>query len=316
MNNNNDIRVSIAILSWNNCDETLGALKSLEKLSYRRFDVLVIDNGSEDNSVKILRDYQKTTNLKLVLIENSSNKGFSGGCSDAFIWAQKKGVEYVLLLNNDTEVDTLFLDSLVQEADKRPEGAFFSPSIYFYSDPSKLWFGGSAKMSWTKMNRSASVGLLNKEKPPEALAPLEIDFASGCCMLCRMDAIKDIGTFDDRFFLYFEDVDLSLRARSAGWKIFWVPNSSILHKVSATTMKELGAPALLYYDVRNSLLTSKKSAPFWMNVYRPLWSVYMSLKQLAKIFLFRKDVARSRAVLQGIKDYYLGNFGKYKSGYD
>lgn len=305
-------RVSIALLNWNNADETLGCLASLKDVRYPNFDVVIVDNGSSDNSVARLEQFSKqNSDIAITIVRNAENLGFSGGCNTAITWALEHGGEYILLLNNDTEVDPLFLDELVKAASLSPRTGILVPSIFFYYEPNLLWFGGDTNVAWRKMNQGITSSLFKKELPEEEVRPHSLSFASGCAMLMRTDALRKVGGFDERFFLYFEDADLSFRFRKAGFDILWVPTSRILHKVSATTLTKVGSPRVHYYDTRNVLLLSKKHGPWWMPLWRPLWALYTFAKQITKLAVGKHpDV--SRAIADGVLDYYMGRFGKYR----
>jgi len=305
-------RVSIALLNWNNADETLGCLESLKDVRYPNFDIVIVDNGSADDSLVRIDEFSKNnTSLTLEVVRNSENLGFSGGCNTAISWALEKGGEYLLLLNNDTDVDPLFLDDLVKVASLSPKAGILVPSIFFYYEPELLWFGGSTNVAWRKMNKGITSSLFKKELPREVRKPRELSFASGCAMLMRTDALREVGGFDERFFLYFEDADLSFRFRKAGWEILWVPTSHIRHKVSATTLTKVGSPRVHYYDTRNVLLLSKKHGPWWMVAWRPVWAFYTLAKQVLKLAI-GKHREVSRAIADGVLDYYAGRFGKYR----
>lgn len=302
--------VVIALLNWNNFNETLGALKSLKYVNYSNYSVLVVDNGSSDESVKVISNFfEEIKEYNTNLVVNKENKGFAGGCNVALEWCCKNNKEYILFLNNDTEVDENFLSHMMDAVSEHKEGAIFSSSIYFYDKKDLLWFGGKTSTSFLKMNKGMRSSLFMK-KLPEDSRVLEIDFASGCCMLCKTKFIKKLGGFDEKFFLYFEDVDLSFRLRKLGHRIYWVPKAKIYHKVSATTLTKLGSAIVHYYDVRNSLLLSKKHTSFLFAPYRLLWSLYVVIKQTIKIKL-KKNVEVSRMINRAVLDYYKGNFGKY-----
>ena len=302
-------RITIALLNWNNSNETLECLYSLQQITRPQFEVLIVDNGSADDSLFQINTFKnRVTDFPLTIIQNSENIGFAGGCNVAIDWAIENNQDYILLLNNDTSVKRDFLEKLLQDAEQYNDVAFFVPSIFFQDKPSLLWFGGNSFMQWKKMHQSAISELYLKPLPLNA-KPRDIEFASGCAMFCSIPALKDIGGFDEDYFLYWEDVDFSLKAREYGWRIRWVPTSHIYHKVSATTKKQ-GVAARQYYDMRNFLMMSKKYAPMWMGLYRPAWTGVMLVKQIIKISV-RYNSQISKGILRGIRDFYRGIDGKY-----
>ncbi len=302
--------VVIVLLHWNNAQETIGVLKSLQDVTYKNYSVLIIDNGSEDKSLELISGFLKNTKkYKSYFVINKENKGFAGGCNVALDWCYKNNKDYILFLNNDTEVDKDFLSYLVDATYKYKDGAIFSPSIYFYDRRDLLWFGGETKTSFLKMNKGMQSSLFKKPIPNKTKVT-EIDFASGCAMLCKTKVIKKLRGFDENFFLYFEDVDLSFRARKLGYKIYWIPESKIYHKVSATTLPKLGSSVIHYYDVRNALLLNKKHSSIFFIFYRFIWSFFVCIKQVIKL-ITNKNIEISRSIMRAIFDYYIGNFGKY-----
>ncbi|MDP3794378.1 MAG: glycosyltransferase family 2 protein [bacterium] len=118
--------------------------------------------------------------------------------------------------------------------------------------------------------------------------------------------------FDERFFLYFEDIDFNMRLRTEGWGTMVVPAAKLWHKVSATSLPALAAPGLLYYHHRNGLLLAALRGPRFMGIYRHLWAAAKIVKQLFKLALGR-DMLQSRAILAGIGDFYRGRFGQYRA---
>lgn len=305
----NKKRITIALLNWNNANETLECLYSLQNVREPQFQVLVVDNGSSDDSLFQINTFKNRINdFDVIVAQNDKNLGFAGGCNVALNWAIKNNQDYVLLLNNDTTVKQNFLEELLKHAEKHENVAFFVPSIFFQDRPSLVWFGGEAHLDWRKMHQSAISELHLKPLPQDA-ASRSIEFASGCAMFCRVKALQEIGGFDSDYFLYWEDVEFSLKARQYGWNIRWVPSAHIYHKVSATTKKQ-GVAARQYYDIRNFLLLSSKYAPQWMVLYRPVWAVGMVVKQIIKIII-RRNVDVSIGILRGVRDYYRGKFGPY-----
>lgn len=302
-------RVSIIFVNWNNSDETIECLDSLKGIKYPNFNVVIIENNSSDNSLERLNKVRRQIqDYQIIILRNSDNLGYAGGNNTGINYALQSGAEYILLLNSDTRVDSLFLDELVKEAKSEKEVGIFAPIIYFYYEPHIVWFGGNTDIRWSKMDKAITSNLFLK-KSPQDLYSVDVNFISGCAMFLRAEAVRQVGVFDERFFLYFEDADLSLRMKTAGWRLRSVPTSRIWHKVSVTTLGKLGSSGVHYYNTRNILLLSAKHAPIWMISYRPLWAAYTLAKQGIKIIIGRNRKV-SRAIAQGIFDYYRGRFGK------
>ncbi|MEX0870124.1 MAG: glycosyltransferase family 2 protein [Candidatus Spechtbacterales bacterium] len=305
---NNYPEVGIVVLNWNNEKDTIECLESLKRVSYSNFYVVLVDNNSSDGSRESLERYSKELGaFKCIFIRNSENKGFAGGNNTGIDYVVKNGSDYVLVLNNDTYVDPLFIDGLVREAEKNKKAAIVGSAIYFYNKPRILWFGGDSNISWHKMDKAISNSLLEKELP-ESIDSASVKFITGACMLLRSEALKELKGFDERFFLYFEDADLSFRAIERGWDLRWTPFSKILHKVSATTLPQAGSARMNYYNTRNILLLAKEHGPWWMMFYRHMWAFYTLAKQCVKIIIGRNREV-SRHIAKGVLDYYRKNFG-------
>lgn len=304
------MKVCILLLNWNNSDETLRCMESLKKVEYSNFEVVVVDNGSNDNSVQVLENFKKqTSQYKITILLNEQNLGFGGGNNAGIEYATEHDADYILILNNDTTVAPDFLDKLVVEAEKDAKTGLVIPTIYFMDPHNLVWFGGKTKFKWHKMTKAAVVPLFKKEKPKNTM-PVKIDFATGACMLVKREVLEKT-RFYPPYFLYFEDVDLSFKIKKAGHDLLWVPDAKIWHKVSATTLTKVGSPGMNYYNNRNILLLGRRHGPFWVKYfYMHIWAIYRYLKQLLKIF-FGYNVKMSHAIKQGIGDYYRGKFGKY-----
>src|SRR3989338_267363 len=316
-------KVSILLLNWNNWKETEECLESLKNIKYPNFNIILIDNGSVDDSLSIMKNF-KTSNsqLEIVILENNENLGFGGGNNPGIHYALKNGSDYVLLLNNDTFVDRDFLDKLVEVADHNPKIGLTTPSIFFHDacpsvafgrrrERELLWFGGKTYIQWRKMDKAVTIELF-KKKIPQGSLPSKIKFATGACMLIKREVLEKVKGFYPPYFLYFEDVDLGFEIMRAGYELVWVQSSSIWHKVSATTLPKLGSASLQYYNTRNILLFAKRCGPFWVKIYMHFWAVYTYFKQQLKIIGgYNKEL--SLAIRQGIGDYYRGRFGKYQN---
>jgi len=225
-------RVSVVILNYNGLTDTINCLKSLDKCTYPNLEIILLDNGSKVDSedVKILSQVQQR-NYRF--IDNKKNDGFAGGCNRGMEIVLKEGLsKYVYLLNNDTEVVADFMEEAVRvaEADDRI-GSVASKSFYF-GDREVIESAGLTLLDCGDMvarGRGKHTSFFMDDE--------ELLGVCGAAMLLRVDMLKEIGLFDEEFFLYSEDSDLSLRAITAGWKCWFAHRSKIYHKVSASTRK-------------------------------------------------------------------------------
>ncbi len=294
-----DPSVAIILLNWNNFNDTRACLRSLENLSYANFHCIVVENGSEDGSGEKLASIKNIT-----LIPNQKNLGFSGGNNVAIKFALKQKFDYVLLLNNDTVVDSKFLSFLVDEAERDISIGVAGPKIYYWGSQKKIWGAGGGISRLLK--RTFHFGE-NRFDNGEFDQIREVDFVSGCCMLIRREVVEKIGLLDPVYFMYYEDVDFCQRAQRAGFKIVYVPESIIWHKVSATSNRAFRD----YYRMRNHIIFLKKNFN-----YSTLRIVFMALivsKERALRILARKFVRGDReSVLKRMKSLVVGFFDGIK----
>ena len=316
-------KVSIIVLNWNGREDTLECLESLRAVAYPCFDVMVVDNGSHDGSVAAIR--QRFPNVDVT--ETGENLGYAGGNNVGIKLALSRGAQFVLLLNNDTTVDRQLVGQLVAAADAAADGAFFCPKIYFYAEPTKIWYAGGRWL--TTKSRFSHIGY-RKEDTGQAFSTMrEIDYACGCALFARSSAIKRIGLLDEKFFLTFEETDWCYRAGEAGYKSFFVPQAKVWHKVSVS-FGGGASPLAHYFMTRNRLLWGRKhlSAREFVRLCQAMYGellprlvldaqpgisypkqLYWGLAQYRRELQKRLATKEFKACLYGIRDFALGRFG-------
>jgi GT2 family glycosyltransferase len=221
---NRDRQVFIVLLNWQQWELTVACLMSLQALDYDDWKVIVLDNGSDDDSVE--RIQEKCPYIEVV--ELGENLGFARGNNAGIRLALERGAEYVWLLNNDTTVDPLALRALVAKAEADPTVGAVGSAIYDASDSERLqvWGGGRVNF-WLGRSR----GFLHPASDEK------LEFLSGASLLLRRAVLESIGLFDEGFFFYWEDTDYCFRLRQAGWRLAVAPESKIWHKESASVGK-------------------------------------------------------------------------------
>ena len=214
--------VIAVLLNWNGCDDTLACLRSLDGLTYERFDVVVVENGSTDDSETRLRE----AHPDLQIVRTDVNLGFAGGCNLGISRAIELGADYVWLLNNDTEVATSALSEMVSTARASPRVGGVGSVLYDFDDRDRIQMWGGGRIDF----------LSGMCRP--FIAPVgddEVQFVSGASLLLSVPAVKEVGDLDERYFMYWEDTDLGFRLRKNGWQLVIAPKSSIYHKEAAST---------------------------------------------------------------------------------
>lgn len=297
-------KVYIIILNWNRPKDTLDCLKSLDKLinDDHILHVIVVDNGSKDNSVSQFKSF-KTDKFNLEIIENNANLGFAAGNNVGLRRAVQAGADFILVLNNDTEVDKYLIENLLKIARECKDVGIFTPKIYFAkgfefkkrykeNELGRVIWSAGGKIDWNNVY-ATNDGVDEVDKGGYEKSK-ETDFATGAAMFVRSEVFKKYGYFDERYFMYLEDVDLCERYKRRGGKIRYSPKSVLWHKVAQSS--GIGSDLNDYFITRNRLL-------FGMT--------YASLR--TKLALIRESIKFliSGRVWQkkGVADYYFSRFG-------
>lgn len=291
-------KVIIIILTWNNKDDTIECLGSVRSLAYPNFDIVLVDNGSTDGSVA----YIGARYPDVTIIANEKNLGFAAGNNVGITYALTKGVEYVLILNNDTIVEPGFLHALMEVAERDPRIGIVGPKIVFYNNPTRTWSAGGRVNLFT--GRSTNVGTHDSHNSCRGVKI--VDYVSGCALLIKTETIERIGLFDEDYFLYLEDSDLNFRAHRQGYLSIVNCDTTVLHK--AGTSSSVVRDSNYYYFTRNSLLFLKKNGSW----YHYPTCVPSFLARYGAVFvwnLVKGNRVRCRYILTGIKDYVKGNYG-------
>ncbi|MEM2955045.1 MAG: glycosyltransferase family 2 protein [Candidatus Nanoarchaeia archaeon] len=255
MTNLKQPKVSIIVLNWNGKKYLQKCLDSVFNIDYKNYEVLFVDNASTDGSVNFVKkQYQneiKSKKLKLVL--NDKDYGFAEGNNIAIRQVLKdKSVNYICLLNNDTIVDKNWLSALVNFAEKNSKIGIVGSKIYYLDQPNKINFAGGKVNLWTGSGMHIGDNELDRG---QYNFPKKVDYITGASMCIKREVFEKIGFFPEEFFCYWEDTDFSFRARKAGYELWYVPDSKIWHKVSAS-FNAFGA----YCMYRNSVWFMKKHA--------------------------------------------------------
>ena len=245
--------VCVVLVNWNRWRDTVACLESCAGLDYPHLHIIVVDNGSRDDSANHLRSRFPA----LHLIEMGANLGFAGGNNVGIHTALAMGAEYVWLLNNDTIVDPETLRALVEVMERDPTVGIAGSRISYLDNPGTLWFAGGffvRPWGWVAHRGDCIVDAGQYDSLAES------DFVTGCSLLARTSVVRSIGPLDERYFLFWEDVDWSVRARRAGWRIVYVPGSRVLHKLGGS-IPAMGTSLRWRYEGRNRLLFYRKLQP-------------------------------------------------------
>lgn len=223
-------KVSIIVLNWNGKEDTIECFESLKHITYPNYEILLVDNGSTDDSIEFFREYYKNT----IIISNGKNLGFAEGNNVAIRKAINKGTDYVLLLNNDTVVDPSFLDELIDVAESDKKIGIVGPTIYNYNSL-KIQSAG-LYFQWDKgKGRRLRYNEIDKGDFDHII---EVDYVSGCALLAKRELIEKIGYLNKYYFAYWEETEWCIRARKQLYKVLYAPKSKIWHKGGCTSIRK------------------------------------------------------------------------------
>jgi GT2 family glycosyltransferase len=279
-------RVSIIILTWNRVEDIVGCLDSFSVLEYPNYEVIVVDNASEDETVPTVRErYSWAT-----LIVNDDNLGYVGGNNVGIRYALEKGTDYVFILNSDTKVTPDVLSQLVQVAESDPHIAICGAKNLLMEDGHFTW-GAYGRLTWGPM-LVKTVGRFEPDRP-EITEPMDVDWVIGNGCLMRASVLNEIGLFDEAFFQVHEDVDWCTRAHEAGHRVVYVPRAAFFHKgASSADFTKPRAFSYGYFLGRNPIMFARKHA----NVLQ--WAKLLTMLTLG--LLLRTSFYAARAVLQAV----------------
>lgn len=277
--------VYVLILNWNGKDLMEDSITSYLNNDYPNFEVVMIDNGSTDDSV----EFVKKNFSKVIILQNEKNIGYSGGFNIGLDYAfNKKNAAYVLISNNDVKADGRVISELVKVAEEDEKIGFVTGKVYYYDHPTILQTVGkkSDPVRWN----GGDIGVREEDKGQYDEIS-ERAFADDIYTLVRRKLYEKTGGYDTTFFLQCEEYDWQARAKKIGYRIMFTPFAKIWHKDSMTLGKI--SPLKAYYDARNPMLVIlKHKSPeffrryFWLHFRKNVLKI--SLKVLLKRFELKK----------------------------
>lgn len=293
------------ILNWNQAQLTLGCLKSLSKTMYSSNTVVVVDNGSTDGSLELIRSQYQD----VVLLPQNENLGFCEGNNIGIRYALDQGADYVLLLNNDTEVSPDMIGKLVDACEANPIVGMAGPTMYYYDEPTKIASAGGRVDFDKGLYWQQQVGVQDVSLVDEHVQ--EVDYIVSCGVLVRRAAIEQIGLLDSRFFINGDDIDWGLRTIKAGFKVVYVPDAKMWHMISAAM--GVASPAANYYITRNKFLIFGKHLRGVRRLKAQSLNFVRTLRTLLAWSLkprYRYLKPHRDANLMALRDALIGRYGR------
>lgn len=301
--------VYFVILNWNQAQMTIECLESLQKQSYPKITIIVVDNGSVDGSPEKIRGHFPG----VTVLENEKNEGYSKGNNIGIRYALMQGANYIFLLNNDTVVEPTMLSLLMDVANSDDHIGIAGPTMYYFDQKEVLW-GGENSIDWQRAQIIRKrMGERVSEEALNGLEPKQVDFIDSCALLIKREVLDQIGFMDEKYFINFDDIDLNVRTAQSGYKVMYVPKARMWHKVSAAI--GIASPATTYYMTRNTLLffwSHGKGVNRFLGIIKVLsrhihnigaWTI--KSKYHNKVFQQRRA-----ASIMGMRDFFMGVSGK------
>lgn len=299
-------RLTIILVNYNGKQYNEACIESV-LAGQSAFDrkILVVDNASGDDSMGRLKE-RYGNDAKVELLRLDDNFGFSYANNVGIRRAMEDGADYVLLLNNDTEIAPDMLAQLAACAARHPDSVI-APKIYYSDRRDVIWSAGGRVSPFIR--KVSHIGLDRTDRG-QFEEETEIGFATGCALFIPCGIIERAGLLDEDFFLYYEDTEYCFRLTELGIPIYFCPEAVMYHKVGASS-KGADSPLCAYYIARNWLLCNRKH----LGVRYPLFLVYYGINRLVccLLWLLHGKSALVQATWRGIQDYREGKLGK--SGY-
>ncbi|MCX6246591.1 MAG: glycosyltransferase family 2 protein [Bacteroidetes bacterium] len=281
--------VSIVTINYDHSEVTAELLKSLRNVTYPELEIIVVDNNSPNDDPEIL----SVSFPEIQLIRSDENLGFAGGNN---LGIRKAKGKYILLLNNDTEVDPGFLEPLVAKLESDPTIGAVSPKIRFFSTPDTLQYAGFTPLNpYTIRSTGRGYGIRDTGQF-EQDAPTA--YLHGAAMMVPVEVIRKVGLLAECYFLYYEELDWSERIRNAGYRLLYIHNSLVFHKESISTGKM--SPMKTYYMNRARLLYLRRNVTGLKFPVAVLYQLFIAIPKNALKFLFERNPGHFTAYRQAV----------------
>jgi GT2 family glycosyltransferase len=289
-NNNNSPLIYIIVLSYNAFEDISLCIDSLTKCTYPNLEILIVDNCSTDGTKERLNKKYPQLNI----ISSGYNGGYAAGMNYGAKYALEKNAEYILVLNQDTEVTPGFLQPMVDAMERDSQIGIVSPKVGYTDAKDIIYCAGGILNKWKCV---AECGFQGKPFNEYANNDRYLDDAEGCGFLVRAEVFRNVGFLNEKFFMYFEDIEFSSRVLTK-YKILYCSSSVIYHKSGGGKSWRAHSPIYSYYFNRNRLYYYK-NAPFYYKMYVLFFS---TLNILAKTVFLLGNKTSLFSLWRGYKD--------------
>ena len=284
-------RVAAVVLNWCDAEAAGACVSALEADGYPELRIHLVDNGSPDGSGEALRERFP----HLPFLQTGRNLGYTGGNNRGIERALDDGADYVLVLNHDTVLEPGAIRRLVRTAQDDPEAGAVAPTVVHMDDPDHLWYDGG---EFDPM-RALGIHWNGNGRAPGTEGPRPVTFFTGCSVLLRAEALREVGPFEESYFLYVEDAELSVRLARAGWRIVHEPRARVRHRTRSEEAEP--TPDQIRYRDRNRRRLARAHLGPGRRAVFGAWFYPTRAVHLAR-YLVRGDLPRARAILRGLSE--------------
>jgi GT2 family glycosyltransferase len=283
-------RVCALVLNWCAEDLTSACVETLERSAYPALEVLVIDNASPDGSgERLARRFPHHR-----FLQTGENLGYTGGNNRGIEMVLPLRYDYLLILNNDTEISPDAVERLVEAAESGERVGAVAPKILYHAEPDRVWFGGGHLSLARALGYHRHEGV--RDGDDGATGVEEVSFLTGCCLLVPVPVLREVGSFAEDYFAYVEDVEFCHRLRSAGYRLLYQPEARILHH-SPTGDHQPTPGQIVLRDRNRRRLARSHLTP----LERLRFALFFYPSRLIRLagYVARGDRARAMAIVRG-----------------
>ena len=282
--------VSLITINYNAQGETDQFLKSCANLTYPNYQIIVVDNGSRD-------PFKKKSNItEIKLVHSKVNLGFAGGNN---LGLKYSSGEYVIFINNDTIVSPDFIQPIIKILSTQKNAALASPKVLFEDGKTIQYAGAKAINPWT--GRGKRLGLGESDYGQYDInEPTEL--GHGACLAARKAVIDEVGEMPEDYFLYYEEHDWTEQMKNAGYQIYYVGKSNIIHKESRSIGQE--SPLKAYYMIRSRILYLRRNCKGLEKFSSLLLLIVLSLPKDILKYTFKGQFDLIKATLRGVFSHF------------
>lgn len=280
--------VSIITINYNQPEQTLEFVEWLENNSYKNVEIIVVDNASEKSVDSINKLYPDVK-----LIKSTRNLGFAGGNN---LGANEAKGDYLFFVNNDVYIQQGAIEKLVNRLANDPTIGIVSPKIKFYDNPDIIQYAGFNRIN-NITGRNSAIGSMTKDIG-QFNSPKETHYAHGAAMMIKREAFVNVGPMPEIFFLYYEEIDWCNQIKKTGYKIYYEPQSVVLHKQSLTSGKN--SPLKIFYMTRNRILYMQRNVSISQFFLFLCHFIFLAAPKHVSSFILKGQISQLRAYFKAL----------------